>query len=969
MQKKKMSNKAFAAVGTSAIALLLAALMIGNYFALTYSSIISSFLGHETYKIIQEDVDPNEDTTYFDAEFASAEEFAAASTELAKLIQEEGMVLIKNQDGAMPLGQNQRISLFSESSVDLIYGGTGSGSIDTRTVMNLKQAFESIGYTVNPTLWDFYTGNHEQYKRTIPSNLPNVDHAYLVNECPVSEYTQEVKDSYAKYNDAAIVVISRSGGEGLDLITSTDLPDGNYLALTKEERDLMTMLQNDPAFDKVIVMLNACNPLELGFLEEYSKIKACLWIGNLGQCGIESMVKAFNGEVNPSGRLVDTYAYDAFSAPAMQNFGETNVFLNGDEVPELGGLYGNEPGDIYVTYAEGIYVGYKYYETRYEDVVLGQGNAGDYNYAEQVAYPFGYGLSYTSFAYDGFKVTEQDDHFTVTLNVTNTGDVAGKDVVQIYMQSPYTDYDRENGVEKAAVQLVGFEKTAMLAPGQSETVTIEVEKSLMKAYDSHNAKTYIVDAGDYYFAFGVNAHDAINNILAAKGKTTADGMTADGNADFTYRHTEAKLDKTTYAISASGYEITNQFDDVDLNYYEGSVEGGVTYLSRSDWTGTFPSQVKVTATKQMIAEMTKVGIDEDPEAEMPVTGADNGISLISLRGVPFDDPRWEPLLDEVTVDEMYNLVRVGGYHTEPVESVGKPATTDRDGPQGISGTLGTTAGLGVSSVSYSGEIVMASSWNKDLLRRIGEMVGEAGLQMNVIGWYAPAMNIHRTPYSGRNFEYYSEDTYLSGELAAAEVGGAQSKGIFCYIKHFALNDQDAHRYGMNTYANEQSIREIYLYPFEMAISKGNATAVMTSYNRVGTVWSAADTGLITEVLRNEWGFHGTVLTDWASMYYMDVGLGLQAGNDQWLNTNGDLYTVENYKNNATFVSALRRATHNILYTAVNSAAMNGIASNTRIVTITPTWQYWLYTLDAVVVLAAALGMFGIVRRCRKNKEN
>ena len=772
----------------------------------------------------------------------------------------------------------------------------------------------------------------------------------------------------ADYNDAAIVVISRSGGEGLDLITDSSAPDGNYLALTQEEKDMLDMIQNSDAFDKIIVLLNVCNPMELGFLDDYSKIQACLWIGNLGQVGIESMVQAFNGEVNPSGRLVDTYAYDAFSAPAMQNFGESNSFLNASEVPALDGLYGNEPGDIYVTYAEGIYVGYKYYETRYEDVVLGQGNAGDYNYAEQVAYPFGYGLSYTTFEHSNFKVTEQGDHFAATVDVTNTGDVAGKDVVQVYMQSPYTDYDRENGVEKSAVQLVGFDKTEMLEPGATETVTIEIEKSLMKAYDANNAKTYIVDAGDYYFATGINAHDALNNILAAKGKTTADGMTADGDAEFTYVYTENELDTKTYAVSENGTEITNQFDNADLNYYEGSVEGGVTYLSRSDWTGTFPKQVKATATAQMLEEMAKTGMDEDPDAEMPTTGADNGLSLIAMRGLDYDDPAWEELLDEVTLEEMDQLIRVGGYSTGAVPSVGKPATTDRDGPQGISGTLGTTTGLGVSSVSYSGEIVMASSWNKDLLRRIGEMVGEAGLQMNVIGWYAPAMNIHRAPFSGRNFEYYSEDSFLSGALATEEVAGAQSKGIFCYIKHFALNDQDAHRYGLNTYANEQSIREIYLYPFEQAVTKGGATAVMTSYNRLGTKWTAANPNLITNVLRNEWGFHGTVLTDWASMYYMDLGIGLQAGNNQWLNTNGDLYKIDNFKKNATVVSAMREATHNILYTAVNSAAMNGISSDTRIEAITPTWQYWLYALDAVVVLLAIAGFYGIYRRCKKNQK-
>lgn len=964
--KKKMSNRIFASIWSVMIAIVVVAVMIGNYFALTYSSIVSSFLGQDTYRMVQTG-DSTEDSEYFSKEYATSEEFAQASTELAGLIQEEGMVLLKNDNNCLPLGENQRVSLFSESSVDLIYGGTGSGAIDTSTVPTLKEAFESIGYTVNPTLWDFYLGNHEQYTRTIPSNLPNVDHAYFVNECPISEYPQEVTDSYSEYNDAAIVVISRSGGEGLDLITDSSAPDGNYLELTQEELDLLDMLQNNDTFDKIVVLLNVCNPLELGFLNDYPKIQACLWIGNLGQCGIESMVKAFNGEVNPSGRLVDTYAYDAFSAPAMQNFGESNVFLNGDEVPALSGLYGDEPGNIYVTYAEGIYVGYKYYETRYEDVVLGQGNAGNFNYAAEVAYPFGYGLSYTTFSYSNYRVVENADSFTATVDVTNTGSVAGKDVVQIYMQSPYTDYDRANGVEKASVQLVGFDKTEELAPGATETVTIEIDKSLMKAYDANGAKTYIVDAGDYYFAFGTNAHDALNNILAAKGMTVDNGMTADGNAAFTYRYTQASLDTTTYATSETGYAITNRFDDADLGYYEGSVDGGMTYLSRSDWTGTFPQQVLVTATPQMIEEMTKTGIDEDLNAVMPTTGAENGLSLISMRGLDYDDPQWEPLLDQVTVDEMYNLVRVGGYGTAAVESVGKPATTDRDGPQGISGTIGTTSGIGVSSVSYSGEIVMASSWNRDLLRRIGEMVGEAGLQMNVIGWYAPAMNIHRTPFSGRNFEYYSEDSFLSGALAAEEVSGAQSKGVFCYVKHFALNDQDAHRYGLSTYANEQAIREIYLYPFEQAIVEGGATAVMTSYNRIGTRWSAANYNLLTEVLRNEWGFHGTVLTDWASMDYMDLGIGLQAGNNQWLNTNNDLYTVSGYKDNATLVTALREATHNILYTAVNSAAMNGIDANTRIEKIIPAWQYWLLALDVVVLLGAAAGIYGIVRRCRKNK--
>jgi len=964
--KKKMSNKAFAGIWSAVIAVVVVVMIVANLAAMSYTSIISTFLGHDTYRVEQMG-DGTGDSQYFKSVYSSPEELVEASTEMGKRLQAEGMVLLMNENNALPLGEGQKISLFSESSVDLIYGGTGSGAIDTSTVPTLKEAFESIGYTVNPTLWEFYQGNHEQYSRVIPSNLPGVDHAYFVNECPVSAYTQAVRDSYSSYGDAAIVVIARSGGEGLDLITASTAPDGNYLALTQEERDMLDMIQNSDAFDKIIVILNATNPMELGFLEDYSKIQACLWAGNLGHVGIESLVRVFNGEVNPSGRLVDTYAFDAFSSPAMQNFGETNVFLNANDVPALGGLYGDEPGNIYVTYAEGIYVGYKYYETRYEDVVLGQGNAGSFNYAAEVAYPFGYGLSYTTFGYSNFQVSESNSGFTAAVDVTNTGNVAGRDVVQIYMQSPYTDYDKQNGVEKSAVQLVGFAKTGELEPGAKETVTIEIDRSVMRAYDSNNAKTYIVDAGDYYFAFGTNAHDALNNILAAKGKTTADGMTANGDDSFVYRHQESSMDDKTYATSVTGYEITNRFDDAGFQYYDGSVADGMVYLSRNDWQGTFPQRVEATATEQMIAEMTKTGIDEDPDAVMPATGEDNGLSLIQMKGLDYDDPLWDGLLDQATPQEMYELVRVGGYGTAAVQSVGKPATTDRDGPQGISGTIGMTTGVGVQTVSYSGEIVMASSWDAALLREIGEMVGEAGLQMNVIGWYAPAMNIHRTPFSGRNFEYYSEDPFLSGELAAAEVSGAQSKGIFCYVKHFALNDQDAHRYGLNTYANEQSIRETYLYPFEQAIIRGGATAVMTSYNRIGTHWTGGHYNLITEVLRNEWGFHGTVLTDWAAMYFMDLGIGLQAGNNQWLNTMGELYTVDGYERNATLMSALRESTHNILYTAVNSAAMNGIDANTRVVSITPLWQYWMFAADAVIGLACAAGVVGIVRRCKKNK--
>ena len=943
--KKRMSNKTFAGIWGTVLAILLIVVLVGNYFAMKYTTIITRSLGHTTTKVTTTG-DGSGDNEYFKSDYSSHEELVDHETEFSKQLVAEGIVLMRNQDNVLPLESSKKISLFGIGSAKFVYSGLGSGAIDTSKTTSLKDALEAEGFQVNPDLYSVYEKSE----------------ARVGKEEDPSAYLDSVADSVKEYNDAAIVVISRNGAEAQDLTE-------DQLSLSDAEMSLVKYANDN--FDDVIVMLNTANAIEMGWSDSqyFPNIKACMWVGYPGQEGITSIAKALTGEVNPSGRLVDTYAYDAMSAPATQIFeyGEwTNT--NNEE---------NGPKNAYTVYGESIYIGYRYYETRYEDTVLGQGNAStadsEYDYTKQVQYPFGYGISYTQFDYSDFSLTENGDNFTAQVTVTNSGDVAGKDVVEVYFQSPYTDYDRENLVEKSAVELCGFEKTGELAPGESETVNIDIPKETLRAYDYTNAKTYIVDDGTYYFAIGDDCHQALNNILAAKGYTTADGMDADGDDSLVGTYEQKKFDNTTYAKdAATGNEITNQFDYGNIQTYDDSY----VYLTRNDWTGTWPTiygepnekgRYNAEATEEFVQLSQNNIYQDDPNAEMPTTNSGDNINLITMRGKDYDDEGWDAILDCLTVDEMVEMVRLGGWQTMAIDSISKPMSSDQDGPAGISGELIMSD---VDCMGYPNQELLAATWNKDLALEFGKCIGEDGLSVNVQGWYAPGAGTHRTPLGGRNFEYYSEDTYLAGSMCANEVAGAQSKGMYCYLKHLVLNDQEQRRYGISTFTTEQALRELYLTPFEMAVKDADCHGMMAAFNGIGGIWCGASKELITNVLGNEWGFHGIIVTDYASANdgYMFIDAGLQAGTDLWLNTDSEVYKMGDVSDNATLVTALRNASHDILYTVVNSSAMNGIDENVVVKKVLPLWQYWLIAFDIAMAVIIIGGVILIVRRCRKNNK-
>ena len=964
------------------IAVVVSALGVGTYFANKYAPVINTFLGTKSYEV-RETGEGAEDTEYYKASYASEEERLAADSTAAQQVQGEGSVLLKN-DGALPLSGGN-VSLFGVSSADILYGGGGSGAVDASMAPTLKDALEQAGYSVNPMMWEFYTEGAAADIRMDVADMAGTGR-YVIHEASPELFSSAETSSFDEYGDAAIVTFARSGSESSDLPTvydesylepmdiegfmgafhsdPLDSPDDlgrHYLELTATEEDLLRYVSE--RFDKVIVLINSGNAMELSFLdeEEYG-VDACLWIGNPGQDGLLAVGNILTGAINPSGRTTDTYATNSLSAPAVENFG--NNLISGTE------------RDPFVVYQEGIYVGYRYYETRYEDTVLGQGNASSaagasdgassWSYANEVQFPFGYGLSYTTFEQALTGSSNGDGTVTLTVDVTNAGEVAGKDVVQVYAQSPYTDYDRENGVEKSAVQLVGFAKTKLLEPGETQTLSVEVSEEDLASYDADGAGTYVLEGGDYLFAIGADAHDALNNILAAKGRTAADGMDAEGNAEKVATVSLAETD--AYATSShTGEAIENQFADADMRTYD----EGFTYLSRSDWEGTYPTTYTLEATDEIVAGLAvKEGAD-DPEAEMPVTGAENGLTLAMMIDVPADDPSWDDLLDQMTAEEMYNLVRVGGYQTQTVNSVGAPATVCVDGPAYV-GNAGTTGvNRPENTYAWCSEVVIASTWNVEMAQLMGEMIGEDCLaqgDLNFAGWYAPAMNIHRTAFSGRNFEYYSEDGFLSGEFGAATVAGARSKGVITFVKHFALNDQETNRTTIATFSNEQAIREIYLAAFEPSIAdeESGSLGVMLSMNRIGLTWSGDHKGMTTNVLRGEWGFDGTTITDQASypqaFPLLAIRAGLEGGTDLWLNSGTDNWQIEGYESNPTVMSQLRDAAHHILYSVSRSFAMNGISSTAQVVSVTPIWQMALYVLDVVVLAGAVAGVVALIRK-------
>ncbi len=947
-----MKKKPFT-IMMGSIALAIAAIaIVGNILAFgTFDPVLTSYFGVEgatetSFK----------DNQYFERKYENAKDASDRADEISKEIEAEGAVLLKNDNSALPLAENSSVSMFSVSSVNFYSGKLyGSGAINSDGLLTLGQTLENANLKVNKTLENFYISKKNQYSRKIGGlnqGTSKTPYKWGINEVPYSEYTSEVIASYKNYNDAAIVVITREGAENGDLPRDMSEADpkntGHILELDYNEKKMMEEVCKN--FKKVIVLLNTTNTFELGFLDEYN-IDACIWVGNVG-LGMKSVGQIIAGEINPSGRTVDTYAYDLFSSPAMQNMGNY-AYVNGSN---------ETTGHYYLAYAEGIYIGYKYYETRYEDKVLNQGNAGNYNYDEVVQFPFGYGLSYTTFEWFDYSSAIKGDNIEVNVTVKNTGKIAGKDVVEVYYQSPYTAYDIKNKVEKASVNLGGIGKTKLLKAGESETITVSFPINDMKSYDSNNKKTYIFEAGDYYVTAATNAHNAINNILKEKGNNV------DGNSELASKHNIKLRDVSKDDVTE--VEIKNLFDDA---------KGDVKYLSRNNWSamdnngllyGTaFGKDSDGPTYKHIIDAALKKELDTKgyaasgaPNEEFvePTVGAKTNRKLIEFRGKDFNDHEWDELLNQVRKQEMVQMAKSSGHHTYAMPSVGKPYTTDSDGPSAWKPFIGD----GISSGGLPGEIVHASTWNKKLAYEIGEIMGELCLwakiegkdtNPNLTGWYAPAMNIHRTPFGGRNFEYYSEDATLSAIIGSEVVKGATEKGVVTYIKHFAMNEQEANRMTDNvTWTNEQALREIYLRPFEVSIKEGKSLGLMSSYNRVGKVWSGGNYNLITGVLRTEWGFNGFVITDYMDGDYEDIDQMLAAGGDAALYSLNDKHLT---LSGAQALTYLRRATKHCLYAFANSNAMNGISSGTVIIGGTPIYHRYIIIIDVIlgIALLATLG--------------
>jgi len=934
---------------------------------------------------------------YFKGDYESEEARLAAGTDLCYRVEAEGAALLLN-NGALPLASGAKVSTLSTNSINLTYGGTGSGNVDASKADNLKAALEKSGFAVNTTLWDWYNGKDAQKilkEMTKAAGASEGESAVLAGQAPILEididkYPEDVKNSICEYGDAVIITFSRVGGEGYDC----SFPDyegqanaQNYLELDEREKKLLNFANNlkkEGKISSIVVLINTSNALEVDFLNDY-EIDACLWVGGLGIAGTNAVTDILAGKVNPSGSLVDTYCYDNFTSPAMQNFvAQTYQGFNG-QIPEN--------ASTYMIYQEGIYVGYKYYETRYADAVMGTGNAGDYaaQYGKEVAFPFGYGLSYTEFTYSDLAVEKGTNEngeacYNVTLTVTNTGAVAGKETVQIYLSSPYTDYDIVNKIEKAAVQLIGFGKTKVLAAGESETVTIVVDERDMAAYDAFGAGTYILDAGTYYLTAATDSHNAVNNVLAAKGFTTADGMDAEGNAALVYNW-DMDFDKETYSKSLNGTEIKNQLQDADPNVYFG--EGTVTFLSRNDWTGTWPTEsVKLNLIDSMVKELTEgrwATMGEEyftvPEEwkNMPVLDAKNGLTLYDMfdmdedkDGVKaakdYDDPAWNELLKNVTLDE---LIQLGDcFHwRHPVPSVNAPGSRDENGPQGLTVSL-FGSGLGAEATAFTSEDVMAATFNLDLMYEVGVMIGNDCVDAKVSCLYGPGANTHRTPYGGRNFEYYSEDGFLAGEMGGIEVKGIRSKGVDVVMKHFALNDCEQDRLGQAAWLTEQAAREIYLKAFQKALEENDGLGgVMTAYTRWGTTWSGMHQGLMTGILRGEWDNKAMSITDNILVTYCNGADAVLAGGvtcfDAMLPYAVNALKAE--KDDPVVVNAMVEAMHHNLYTIINSAAMNGVGPNTTVKAVTP-GIINIVTIATIVIVALMILFFIIKHAIKKKRE-
>ncbi len=983
---KKRSGKAWAIAGGSVLALAAAVSIIAT---VGFRSTIDTFLGG-----LNPILDPSLEKIYTSS-YSSKAELLEASKKLNKEIEQEGGVLLLNESEggkkALPLASGAKISVFGKNSASIVLSGSGSGNAGSDGAISLYDGLERGGFVLNPKLKDFYSSSASGSGRSNNPELtegstkaPTLD----IGETPVKSYGSDIRSSFNEYGDAAVVVISRIGGESFDLPRTQNVDNGgiagaHYLQLDQNEYDLLDMVTS--SFKKVVVLLNTLTSFQCDFIKEYNnipdepRIDAVLWIGGPGVNGADGIAGLLNGEVNPSGKTVDTFVRDFSLDPTWKNFGDNSQNFDGSSSAAFTENGENVPDNFMVTYEEGVYLGYRYYETRgYEEAQLD----GDYSWYENaVVFPFGYGLSYTSFSQTISFTGSVESGLDFSITVRNAGSVKGKDVAELYVTLPYI----KGGIEKSHVQLLDFGKTKLLDPGEEQTLTFHVDPYDLASYDYNDAngntkKHYELDAGEYIFYAGRDSHvdeTAYGHVVTS----LSSGMVFE-------------KDPVTGKDVINRYTVEDSFDDISYRlsdvYVTSSSSEVVTRkgMSRTAFEATFPSapgadeREYLEGEKEYLRDHTPNNPVADKVTEMPKTGAEVKHKLRDLYGVSYLDQKWDELLDSLTYGDMIDLVNHGDFKTQPILSIEKNLTNDSDGPVGFVNFMPGLSEHYKNNPTFASEIVIASTWNKDLAYQMGKMVGESGLlgdqggnNLPYTGWYAPAVNLHRSPFSGRNYEYYSEDPILSGKLAVHVVNGAYSKGVISDLKHFALNDQETNRAGVATYATEQALRELYLKPFELAVKGKDALSasassdgltayvgtkgIMSSFNRIGAKWTGGDYRLLTEILRNEWGFNGLVICDYKTdNLVMDSRQMVYAGNDLILTTLDNLRWNDSSSSDAKDVYVLRTAAHNILYAVANSNSVN-----VRIVGYNlETWVQVMIWVDvAIALIVAGFGVLGIVR--------
>ena len=989
---------------TATAGTLLVIAIAGTQCAVSYTGTLNSYLGTSTSKIVQPE-NSSADTEYYKSEYGeknaeNLQKLIADTYAESVLEEEEGAVLLRNEKDALPLEKGLHVTLFGHAVVQPVYGPGGANSSAAGSAditVDLKEALEQAGYEVNSTLYDAYASS--KTARVASNNLqvaggPNSTGDFspqpVLGEESASFYTDTLKDSWADdYQDAAIVMLAREGGEDKEMMM-TD-PEGiSALALHQDEKDLLDMIRSSGKFKKVIVLLNSAYPMEVEWLGDYD-VDACLWIGNPGIRGFEGVVNLLDGDASPSGKLADTYAADSLSSPAVHTGSQSaKDWSNIDDIL-ANGVVTDDPNNIrhVVVQQEGIYVGYKYYETRYEDSILnpdsgaeseaGSSFGGSWNYAEEVSYPFGYGLSYTTFEQELENVAydAETDTYEIDVKVSNTGDTAGRSVVEVYAQTPYGSYEKENLIEKSAVQLAGYGTTKVLEPGESEEVKVSVDRYLLASYDYKLAKGYVMSEGDYYFAVGDDAHEALNNILAAKGAenlTDPDGNKVKGDAAKTYTWTEDQLDTDTYRYSENGTEVTNQFDDADLNYWQ---PDSVTYMTRQDWEGTFPEEsLSVECTPEMEAVLQGdiyQKADDAPSVSSFTQGENSGLTLAAMHDVEFDDDEtWNKYLNQMTIEEMASQVS-DMFGTTQVESVGKPNFTDGDGTASIGdNTYPEKYGDTRNVCLYPSSVVAASMWDQERLARRGQLMGEEALYCELPEVFTGGGNLHRTPFGGRNGEYYSEDPVMCMLDAMVQLPEMAEKGVQPGLKHLAGNDQELYREGLNLFFTEQSFRETSLRIYEGVLKSGKVHTLMQSFNRLGLVWSSSSRALCTQVVRNEWGFQGQEESDGVigGAYKYHFASSLAAGTTTYCidpqkdGMKGVLAAI-NDNNDGYLLQCLRTAIKNYHYMLSRSNLINGMSEDSTIVRVYPWWQKALYALDGVLAGLTVLALILYVRSRKK----